>query len=76
MFVINVLIGEYIVHRAVFDNIQRAAEYAINKSREKVWKLSGNHVYYGNVESRVYDITTTQSSDHEDEHILSFFGSV
>lgn len=76
MFVINVLIGDHIVHRAIFDTIQRAAEYAINRSREKVWKLCDGTVYYGNVESRVYDITTPQSSGHEDEHILSFFGSV
>jgi hypothetical protein len=33
-------------------------------------------VFYGNVESRVYEIDFEKSSDHQDEHILSFFGSM
>ena len=76
MFVTNVVVGEHILDRAVFDNIKHASEYALNKSREKVWKLADNSVFYGNVESRVYEIDIAQSSDHKDEHILSFLGSI
>ena len=76
MFVTNVVVGEHILDRAVFDNIKHASEYALNKSREKVWKLADNSVFYGNVESRVYEIDFEKPSDHKDEHILSFLGSI
>jgi len=76
MFITNVFANDYILDRAVFDNIKHASKYAIEKSREKVWKLTDNSVFYGNVESRVYEIDIEKPSDHEDEHILSFFGSV
>lgn len=76
MFVTNVVVGDHILDRAVFDNIKHASEYALNKSREKVWKLTDNSVFYGNVESRVYEIDISQSSEHKDEHILSFLGSI
>jgi hypothetical protein len=76
MFVTNVIVGEHILDRAFFSDIREASNYAIEKSREKVWKLDCDSVYYGNVESRVYDIDTFESSDYNDEHILSFFGSV
>jgi hypothetical protein len=76
MFITNVLVNDCILDRAVFDNIKHASNYAIEKSREKVWKLEDNSVFYGNVESRVYEIDFEKSSDHQDEHILSFFGSV
>jgi hypothetical protein len=76
MFITNVLVNDCILDRAVFDNIKHASNYAIEKSREKVWKLEDNSVFYGNVESRVYEIDFEKSSDHQDEHILSFFGSM
>ena len=76
MFITNVLANGLILDRAVFDNIKHASKYAVEKSREKVWKLADNSVFYGNVESRVYEIDLEKPSDHKDEHILSFFGSV
>ena len=76
MFIANVLVNDYILDRAVSDNIKHASNYAIEKSREKVWKLCDGTVFYGNVESRVYEIDFEKSSDHQDEHILSFFGSM
>lgn len=76
MFLINVLAGDIILERVVLNNLREAYTHAVKLTREKVWHLGDDRVYYGNVESRVYDITTPQSSDHEDEHILSFFGSV
>ena len=76
MFITNVIVNNTILERTLFYNIKQASNYALEKSREKVWKLSDTSVYYGNVESRVYEIDIKKPSDHEDEHILSFFGSM
>jgi hypothetical protein len=76
MFITNVIVNNTILERALFYNIKQASNYALEKSREKVWKLSDTSVYYGNVESRVYEINIEESSDHKDEHILSFLGSM
>ena len=76
MFITNVIAGDTILDRAVFDNVKYASKYAIDKSREKVWRLSNNSVYHGNVESRVYEIDLYKPSNHSDEHILSFLGSM
>jgi len=76
MFITNVLANDHILDRAVFDNIKHASKYAVEKSREKVWKLCDGTVFYGNVESRVYEIDFEKPSEHNDEHILSFFGSM
>jgi hypothetical protein len=69
-------VNNIILEHALFYNIKQASNYALEKSREKVWKLSDTSVYYGNVESRVYEINIEESSDHKDEHILSFLGSM
>ncbi len=76
MFITNVIVNNTILERTLFYNIKQASNYALEKSREKVWKLSDTSVYYGNVESRVYEINIEKSSDHKDEHILSFLGSM
>jgi|TARA_A200000159_G_scaffold8665_1_gene7486 hypothetical protein len=76
MFITNVIVNNTILERTLFYNIKQASNYALEKSREKVWKLSDTSVYYGNVESRVYEINIEESSDHKDEHILSFLGSM
>jgi hypothetical protein len=76
MFLINVLANEHILHRAIFNDVRDASKYAVEKSREKVWKLGNNSVYYGNIETRVYEINIEQTTDYQDEHILSFFGTV
>jgi hypothetical protein len=72
MYLVHVSIGSTIVDRSVFDTLQSAEKYARDKSQEKVWKLSDTHIYYGNIESDVYDIQTLRSSSYIDEHILSF----
>jgi len=76
MFITNVIVNNTILERALFYNIKQASNYALEKSREKVWEFSDTSVYYGNVESRVYEINIEESSDHKDEHILSFLGSM
>lgn len=76
MFVTNVIVGDYILDRTVFDDIRHASEYAIQQSREKVWRLDNGAVYYGNVESRVYELESFETADYKDEYILSFFGSI
>lgn len=76
MFVTNVIVGDYTLDRTVFDDIRHASEYAIQRSREKVWTLDNGAVYYGNVESRVYELRSFETADYKDEHILSFFGSI
>jgi hypothetical protein len=72
MYLVHVSIGSTIVDRSVFDTLQSAEKYARDKSQEKVWKLSDTQIYYGNIESDVYDIQTLRSSSYIDEHILSF----
>jgi hypothetical protein len=72
MYLVHVSIGNTIVDRSVFNTLQLAEKYARDKSHEKVWKLSDTQIYYGNIESEVYDIQTQRSSSYIDEHILSF----
>ena len=72
MFITNVLVGDYIIDRAVFWDLREASEYAQQKSEEKVWTLDNGVVFYGNVESRVYEPNLYETVDHKDEHILSF----
>jgi len=72
MFIVNVVVGNIILDRAVFHDLREASEYAQQKAGEKVWKVDETCVYYGNVESRIYEPKLHKTTDYKDEHILSF----
>lgn len=72
MFIINAVLGNQILDRAVFWSLPEATYYAKQKSKEKIWKLADNTVFFGDVEVKVYRPKLNVTSDYEDEHILSF----
>ena len=76
MFITNVVVGDHILERAFFLNLKEASTYAQEAVRHKVWNLGNLQFYYGNVEARVYEPNTFESSDYRDEHILSFVGPI
>ena len=72
MFITNAVLGNQILDRAVFWSLPEATYYAKQKSKEKIWKLADNTVFFGDVEVKVYHPKLNVTSDHKDEHILSF----
>lgn len=76
MFITNVLVGDHIVDRAVFWDLREASDYAQERTKDKVWKLDNGVFYYGNVETVVYEPNLQETSDYQDEHILSFTRSI
>ena len=71
MYIINVTVGKHILHRAIADNLFEAKHTAKKFSREKIWRLEDNSVYFGDVTSKVYSCELNTTSDHIDEHIFS-----
>lgn len=76
MFIVNVAIGQSIIDRSIFSDIRTATYYAQQQAKEKVWQLSDGHVYYGDVNTYLYEPKLEVTSDYQDEHILSFIGSM
>jgi hypothetical protein len=72
MFIANVVVGNLILDRAIFWDIREASKYAREATTHKVWELGDGQFYYGEVEARIYQPNLRVTSDHEDEHILSF----
>jgi len=72
MFITNVVVGDHILDRGFFWKLKEAAEYAQETVRHKVWELGDGQFYYGNVEARIYEPKNIESSDYQDEYILSF----
>ena len=72
MFITNVVVGDHILDRGFFCDIKEASKYAQETVRHKVWELGNGQFYYGNVEARVYEPKHPESSNYQDEHILSF----
>lgn len=72
MYITNVVVGEHILDRAIFWTLKEASQYAQETTTHKVWELGNGQFYYGNVEARVYEPNLYETSDYEDEHILSF----
>lgn len=72
MFVANVVVGEHIIDRAIFESLREANDYAQDTTRHKVWDLGNGYIYYGDVETRIYEPNLEVTSNHQDEHILSF----
>ena len=65
MFITNVVLANNILNRSFFGTLKEATKFAKEQSREKIWKLPNNTVFFGDVEVRVY----------KNEHFLSFIDS-
>jgi len=76
MFIVNVAIGQSIIDRSIFSDIRTATYHAQRQAKEKVWQLSDGNVYYGDVNTYLYEPKLEVTSDYQDEHILSFIGSM
>lgn len=72
MFIVNVTVDRFIIERAVFNDLKQAFNYAQKSVGHKVWKLKDGTVYYGNVETKIYEPDIYRESNYIDEHILSF----
>ena len=72
MFITNTVVNNYIIDRSFFSTLSEAVYHAKTQSKEKIWKLPDNSVYFGDVEVKVYKPNLCVTSDHRDEHILSF----
>ena len=75
MFVTNVVINDYILDRSFFTSFNEALEHANNLSKEKIWKLPNDTVFFGDVEVKIYNPDLRVVSNHRDEHILSVVDS-
>lgn len=73
MFIINATLGSHILKRVIVDTLTQAKQLAKQLSREKVWRLENDTVFFGDALVRVYDIDIKKPSNYVDEHILSFF---
>jgi hypothetical protein len=67
MFVTNVVLANQILDRGFFHTLKEATYHANQQTKEKIWKLADNSVYFGDVEVRVYD-----TDDYKNEYFLSF----
>jgi hypothetical protein len=76
MFITNVVVGDLILDRGFFWDLKEASKYAQETVRHKVWELGNGQFYYGNVEARVYEPKHLETSDYQDEYILSFTGPI
>lgn len=72
MFIANVVVGNLILDRAIFWDLKQASEYAREAVNNKIWEFGDNQIYYGDVQVFVYKPKLCVTSDHIDEHILSF----
>jgi hypothetical protein len=75
MFVTNVVINDYILDRSFFTSFTEAREHANNLSKEKIWKLPNDTVFFGDVEVKIYNPNLRVVSNYRDEHILSVVDS-
>ena len=75
MFITNVVINDYILDRSFFTSLKEAARHAEQLSKEKIWKLPNNTVFFGDVEVKIYNPDLRVVSNHRDEHILSLVDS-
>jgi hypothetical protein len=72
MFIIHVTVGNLILERSTFWNLKEASNYAREAANNKIWEFGDNQIYYGDVQSFIYKPKLCVTSDHIDEHILSF----
>ena len=70
MFITNVVLANNILNRSFFGTLKEATKFAKEQSREKIWKLPNNTVFFGDVEVRVYN-----TDDYKNERFLSFIDS-
>jgi hypothetical protein len=70
MFITNAVLANTILDRGFFCTLKEATRHAKEQTREKIWKLPNNTVFFGDVEVRVYN-----TDDYKNEHFLSFIDS-
>ena len=70
MFITNAVLANNILDRSFFGTLKEATKFAKEQSREKIWKLPNNTVFFGDIEIRVYN-----TDDYKNEHFLSFIDS-
>jgi len=70
MFITNVVLANNILDRSFFGTLKEAIKSAKEQTREKIWKLPNNTVFFGDVEVMVYN-----TDDYKNEHFLSFIDS-
>ena len=70
MFITNAVLANNILDRSFFGTLKEAIRFAKDQSREKIWKLPNNTVFFGDIEVRVYN-----TDDYKNEHFLSFIDS-
>ncbi len=75
MFITNVVVNDYILDRSFFTSFSEAVEHANQLSKEKIWKLPNDTVFFGDVEVKIYNPDLRVVSNHRDEHILSVVDS-
>ena len=46
MFITNVIVNDYILDRSFFTSFSEAVEHANQLSKEKIWKLPNNTVFF------------------------------
>ena len=71
MFITNVVVNDYILDRSFFSSVKEAAKHAEELSKEKIWKLPNDTVFFGDVEVKIYNPNLRVVSNHRDEHIHS-----
>jgi len=70
MFITNVVLANQILDRGFFHTLKDATYHANEQTKEKIWKLPNNSVFFGDIEVRVYN-----TNDYKNEHFLSFIDS-
>ena len=70
MFVTNVVLANQILDRDFFFTLKEATRHANEQTKEKIWKLPNNSIFFGDIEVRVYN-----TDDYKNEHFLSFVDS-
>jgi len=75
MFITHVIVGNSVLERSIFWDLKKATTYAKEAVSHKVWELGHGQFYFGDVETLIYNPKIGVTSDHTDEHILSFSDS-
>jgi hypothetical protein len=71
MFITHIVVGNSVLERSIFLDLEKAVNYAHEATTHKVWEIGDRQFYYGNVDARIYQPKLRVTSDHVDEHILS-----
>ena len=65
-FIVDSNACDVICDRRVFINFYSAQEYAIKQSKEQIWKISKNKMYFGNAKVVIHNLNFNVPSTHID----------